>query len=872
MIIITVDTNNKQRKGALAPFLLKNNKYKNNVGGFREPRGRQIVKGDTVIAHVRKNKDETFKIQSLEEHLEGVSHRTRAFTSKLGLSDIGELLGLLHDLGKYSSEFQKYIKSSSGFIDPDSDDYVETGRLRGHIDHSTAGGQHIYRLLADRGSEIRRVAELLALALVSHHSGLIDGLSPDGTNRFAERMTKPDEKTHLEEILATVDKTIYGKIEGLVQSEATVAGVAAIIEAINATEKQRRIQVFQYGMLAKFLFSALIDADRLDSADFESPDTTKERSPSPFKRWTVLLKRLEAYLGGLEERNCVDGIRCQISMAAAAAGTRTRGAYTLTVPTGGGKTLASLRFALSHAAEHELEHIVYIVPYTSIIEQNAAQVREVLETGHPEDEGRIVLEQHSNLRSERDTWLNKLLAEDWDAPIVFTTSVQILEAMFAKSTRGTRRLHQLGKSVLIFDEVQTLPINCIHLFNNAVNFLVDHCGSTVVLCTATQPLLDRVDETKGVLRLVAEGGELMPHSRELFADLARVKVEFLRRAGGWTCAEVAGLAATELPNAGSVLIVVNTKRNARNIFEALKHERIDSAVLYHLSTSMCPAHRKHVLDEVKKKLSVGEAVICVSTQLIEAGVDVDFGSVIRALAGLDSMAQAAGRCNRNGRREYGKVYIVDLAEENLASLREIEEGKRCALRVLDEYDENPAPFRGDPIGPEAMELYYRYYFWNRRDRMDYPVGASGSVGRPDTLLRLLSTNGSPQAGSLGEYWRQNGHNEPELFFRQSFMSAAEAFKAIDAPTEGLLVPWGRGAKLSTLFNSGASTQEKRELLREAQHYSVNLRQSELNRIRDEGLLHEIEEIGILELKDERYYSEDFGLSDEAQSRLRFQGG
>jgi len=279
-----------------------------------------------------------------------------------------------------------------------------------------------------------------------------------------------------------------------------------------------------------------------------------------------------------------------------------------------------------------------------------------------------------------------------------------------------------------------------------------------------------------------------------------------------------------------------------------------------------------VLDEIKKMLTSEEPVICVSTQLIEAGVDIDFGSVIRTLAGLDSIAQAAGRCNRNGRRIYGNVYVVELVEENLSSLREIEEGKKCARRVLDDYDENPAQFRGDPLGPEAMKNYYSYYFWTRKDHMDYPVAASSPIGRPDKLLRLLSTNGSTQAGSLGEYWRKNGHTEPDLFFRQSFMSAANAFKAIDAPSEGVLVPWCRGAEISALLNGSASLQEKYQFLREAQRYSVNLRKGELNRMQDEGLLHEIDGIGILELKNERYYSEEFGLSDEAHGRLTFLNG
>src|SRR5262249_12972896 len=236
-----------------------------------------------------------------------------------------------------------------------------------------------------------------------------------------------------------------------------------------------------------------------------------------------------------------------------------------------------------------------------------------------------------------------ILSENWDAPVVFTTAVQFLEALFGSGTRAVRRMHQMARAILIFDEIQTLPVNCVHLFNNALNFLVEQCGSTAVLCTATQPLLHRVDASKGALRL-DEKSELVQNPASLFSATQRNDIYDRRRPGGWEHAEAAQLAVSETGSAGSCLVIVNTKREALSIFRQCRE--VGVIPVFHLSTSMCPAHRLAVLDDIRKRLDAHEPTICVSTQLIEAGVDISFGSCIRALAGVDSIAQAAGRSNR----------------------------------------------------------------------------------------------------------------------------------------------------------------------------------------------------------------------------------
>src|SRR5690606_25176310 len=300
-----------------------------------------------------------------------------------------------------------------------------------------------------------------------------------------------------------------------------------------------------------------------------------------------------------------------------------QGIYTLTVPTGGGKTYASLRYALHHAQNHGLERIIYIIPYTSIIEQNAKVIREVVE--HADDTRPWVLEHHSNLEPERQTWQSKLASENWDAPIVLTTMVQLLETLFSGGTKGVRRFHQLANSVLVFDEIQTLPINCVHMFCNAMNFFSKSCNTTAVLCTATQPLLNELKSPEKGQLTVPEGNELAGDFNRHFIDLRRVDVYNQIKPGGWSAVKVSALAVEQFQKHGSCLVIVNTKAWAQELYLRCA-ERVNKSEIFHLSTNQCPRHRKVLLYLIKKRLKRRKPVLCLSTQLIEAGVDVDFSS------------------------------------------------------------------------------------------------------------------------------------------------------------------------------------------------------------------------------------------------------
>ena len=313
---------------------------------------------------------------------------------------------------------------------------------------------------------------------------------------YSKRLSKNDNRTHREECIKNIDEQVLERIKVLLADTSFTKPFEEkcrkILRASPETHPLSIVAQFHLGLLVRFLFSALIDADRQDTADSEKPRTARHRQQGNYRTWPELIERFENEYQKFETKSDVDKIRKEVAAHCLDAAKRPKGLFTLTVPTGGGKTLASLRFALHHAEHHEkkdgIDRIIYVIPFTTIIDQNAQIVRKILEpTERPEDAGKIVLEHHSNIGADVQSWKEKLLTENWDAPVVYTTMVQLLEALFGSGTRGARRMHQLAKAVIVFDEIQTLPIKCVHLFNNAINFLVHHCGSTVVLCTATQP-------------------------------------------------------------------------------------------------------------------------------------------------------------------------------------------------------------------------------------------------------------------------------------------------------------------------------------------------------------------------------------------------
>lgn len=815
------------------------------------------------IAHVRKSDGQP---QSLQTHLRETAEIAKLLASKLDLDQAGELLGLMHDFGKYSRKFQKYIHDETGLFNPDLDDEESTPN-GSKVDHSTAGAQWVYRELRKFGAA-QGIGELfgqmLGLCIASHHgAGLIDCLDDEGNAVWKKRFEKDDELTHLVECERNADETVLQKAKELAGENLIRSLLKAVKPILSDPISNDKIKEFYLGCLTRFLFSCLIDADRINSSDFEREAQKEVRHLTEKPDWQSAIDKLETHLASFENRYPIDEIRCKISDDCLKRATDSQGIYTLTVPTGGGKTLASLRYALHHAQKHNLDRIIYIIPYTSIIDQNAQAVREIL----GED---WVLEHHSNLEPEKQSWQDKLLSENWDKPIVFTTMVQFLDAWFGGGTRGARHIHPMTNAVLIFDEIQTLPVKCVHLFCNVLNWLTSFGKSTAVLCTATQPLLGESglqnfpkDKRKsiaarGLLKQPAHAEIMGKHQDldNLFADLSRVEIRFNEKAGGWNVEEAGIFLLEQFQTTPSCLFIVNTKKWAQELYQYCKEQNVPLEALFHLSTHQCAAHRKAIFDTIKARLKNGEPVICISTQLIEAGVDISMACVIRALGGLDSIAQAAGRCNRHGEKEgKGQVWVLNLQEQDFTRiLPDIQAGKTHAERVFRDFAGQ------DILQPAAMERYFEYYFYQRSDEMAYSIKNSAT----GSLLDWLSDN------ALNPYGEKNNkRSKPLPLLMQSFKSAGRAFQAIDAPTHAVIVPYGEGAELIAKLCGEWDPKEMYRTLQKAQRYSVNVFPNVWDKLQKENALHEtIEGSGIYYL-DERYYNDEFGLSLDETSEMTF---
>ena len=813
------------------------------------------------IAHVRKADGQP---QFLQTHLTETAEIAKLLAAKLALDHAGELLGLMHDFGKYSRKFQKYIHDETGLFNPDLDDEESTPN-GSKVDHSTAGTQWVYRELRKFGAE-QGIGELfgqmLGLCIASHHGeGLIDCLDGEGNPKWIERFNKTDELTHLAECEQNANEAVQQKAKELADENLIRSLLNAVKPILSNQTINNKIKEFYLGCLTRFLFSCLIDADRINSSDFEREAQKEVRRLTEKPDWQTAIDQLEAKLAGFENRYPIDEIRRKISDNCLKRAVDFQGIYTLTVPTGGGKTLASLRYALHHSQKHNLDRIIYIIPYTSIIDQNAQAVREIL----GED---WVLEHHSNLEPEKQSWQDKLLSENWDKPIVFTTMVQFLDAWFGGGTRGARHIHPMTNSVLIFDEIQTLPVKCVHLFCNVLNWLTTFGKSTAVLCTATQPLLGESGlqnfsegkresiAARGLLKQPANAEIMGKHQDldKLFADLSRVKIRFNEKAGGWNVDEAGAFLLEQFQTALSCLFIVNTKKWAQELYQYCKGQNVPPEALFHLSTNQCAAHRKAIFDTIKARLKNKEPVICISTQLIEAGVDISMACVIRALGGLDSIAQAAGRCNRHGEKEgKGQVWVLNLQEQDFTRiLPDIQAGKTHAERVFRDFAGQ------DILQPAAMERYFEYYFYQRSDEMSYSVKNSAT----GSLLDWLSDN------ALNPYGEKNNkRSKPLPLLMQSFKSAGRAFQAIDAPTHAVIVPYGEGAELIAKLCGEWNPKEMYRTLQKAQRYSVNVFPKVWEQLQDENAIYEtIKGSGIYYL-DECHYSNEFGLSLDKTSEM-----
>lgn len=547
--------------------------------------------------------------------------------------------------------------------------------------------------------------------------------------------------------------------------------------------------------------------------------------------------------------NRLNSFRQEISDSCRKAAETNQKLYRLTVPTGAGKTLSSLRFALYHARKEQKNHIIYIAPFTSILEQNAEEIRKA--TGLPS----VVLEHHCNViceEGEEEKYRN--LTETWDSPIIVTTAVQILNTLFSDQKSCIRRMHNLCNSVIIFDEVQAIPVKCTELFNLAVNFLSQFCGTTVVLCSATQPTLASLEENN-ICRCVEMSGE----SEKYAKAFKRVEIidETERYSGGMETEDLRDFALEKTEEYRSTLVIVNTTKCAFEVFQKLEDSCTEEYEIFHLSNNMCPQHKLDTLREIRNALRErAKKIICVSTQVVEAGVNFSFGCVIRSKAGLDNVIQAAGRCNRH--KELGRmgaVYIVQMSQEaeKLEHLREIRNAQAALQKVLDDFKHDKKKFNYALDSEIAIKFYYSVYHTQlRKSETKFPVEV---YNVPVTLVDLLGKN---QTGR--NQYRRKHEGKMYTKLSQAFQTAGHEFEVIsDTYKVSVVVPYETESyQLLEELSQVRTETEKKKILRKLQRYMVGI--SEIRKDKLGNAIYETSE-GILVLSD-GYYDKKVGVVDE----------
>ncbi len=706
-----------------------------------------MAQPEIFFAHISEDKERT---QTVKEHLLGTAALAEVFAQPFGGCEQARLAGDLHDIGKYSREFQHRLEGGP------------------KVDHSTAGGKEAFQL---------RQLEA-AFAVMGHHGGLPDYGGKNDTGDTS---------------------TLYGR------QQKKVPDYSAWKQEIALSPASRPSHIppdnLSEAFYIRMLYSCLVDADYLDTEAFM--DGTLPRGG--YEPIASLLDKLDQYIAPWwNPKNELNRKRCDILRSCLNAGENfPNGLYTLTVPTGGGKTVSSLAFALRHAATHGKKRVIYVIPYTSIIDQTAEVFENILEAEN-------VLEHHSGVdytmpEEEVDPALycKALATENWDAPVIVTTAVQFFESLYSNLPSRCRKLHNIADSVIIFDEAQTLPVSYLYPCVSAIGQLVQYYGVTAVLCTATQPAL------QSLFAELAPGltmREICPDTDALYQFFRRTT---LRQAGALTEEEL----AEQLNASPQTLCVVNRRVTAQKLYALLPEEGS-----YCLTTLLCPADRKRLLEEIRERLKSGLPCRVVSTSLIEAGVDVDFPTAWREEAGLDSIIQTAGRCNREGKAS---------AEQSIVTIFRLE-GQQVPAMIRPNVDSTRHVLQtfADPAQPEAIESYFSFY------------------------RTLKGSAALDQKGILDAF--QKGY-KGSIF---PFAAVANMFHLIDSPTTTVYIPTGEGKSLVESLRAGLI---RRSLFRKLGQYAVNVYPDHLNRLLDAGAIQAADD-GSYILNDMSLYDENTGLA------------
>lgn len=727
--------------------------------------------------HSRRDKDKS-EWQLLLEHLTNTAALAGKFGQDAGLADLAQIAGLLHDIGKYSTAFQARLDGATR-----------------KVDHATAGAKEVRELFKQDQTQ-QSLATLLAYCIAGHHTGLPNygdssDVDADGT------------------LLSRIEKK---KLEDFTAYKTEIDPATLIFPAHLKTKPDKKYPWFSYAFVTRMLFSALVDADFQDTEEY----ITGKKPRGDHESIDALCEKLNTYLRQFNQPSSeINRKRTETLIACVEKSTKSQGFFTLTVPTGGGKTLASMAFALNHAVKHGLKRIIYVIPFTSIIEQNAAVFKNVLgETN--------VLEHHSNFDWKKKSTGNtepddeskdaldklKLASENWDIPVVVTTNVQFFELLFANKSSRCRKLHNIAKSVIIFDEAQMLPRDYLDPCMLAVKELVQNYGASTIFCTATQPAL-------GERLLGVSFTELAPDPQSLFEFYRRVQVKNIGKLRDAELLEKVAIYP-------QVLCIVNTRKHAKGLFDALPKDEGN----FHLSTLMCPTHRKQQLLEIRARLKAGMPCRVISTQVMEAGIDVDFPVGFRSLAGLDSIIQAAGRVNREGKNVSGELFVF---EPDTAFIKKIptfvQQGASVAANILRDYN-------ADPVSVVAINAYFRLLNHLQDPKRAFDV---------KEILKDL--------------------NKGDLNF--DFKTAAEKFSLIENNTVAVVIPYTEEAR--KLIERARFHPFPYQFARQLQMYTVNIYENEFEKLQSKGVIELCNETYQVLTNIQDYYDEHTGLTIPADA-------
>ncbi|MEG1254235.1 CRISPR-associated helicase Cas3' [Clostridium sp.] len=706
-------------------------------------------------AHVNEKGDK----QTVQEHVENVARITGEFSNKFGAKETGRVCGQLHDVGKCSSEFQCRL--------------LQNGPK---IDHATAGAKEASKIFG------RLYERILGYIICGHHSGLPDfGTMESG---LLQRLNKDIPKYYADDIT----------------EKAKISSNILINEIPQNTSRNRG---FTIGFYIRMIYSSLVDADFLDTEEFN--DCERKIQRGNYKKFG----ELETYFNDYMKKKNVESKKSSINIyrkqiydnCIDAAFQRTN-LFTLTVPTGGGKTLSSMAFALNHLKFNYLERIICVIPYTSIIEQNANVYKGIWGQDS-------VLEHHSNFdfsevtdtENMKDIEKLKYASENWDVPIIVTTNVQFFESLFANRSSMCRKLHNITNSVVIIDEAQMMPTKFLTPTIAALKELVNNYNTSVVLTTATKPKFPSAI-------LEGTGVEIIKNPDELYNALKRTKVEYINELSD------EGL-ATMIEELDKVLIIVNTRNHAQNIYDRLDKSEKDS--LFHLSAKMCPEHRNIILSRIKDRLKLGEKCKVISTQLIECGVDISFPVVYRSLTGIDSIAQSAGRCNREGELDIGKVYVFKSTETYGKPVMYQSRTADFGRQVLERYE--------DPLSLDAISKYFDLLYDMERDKLD---------------SKNIMDNFEEKASNL-EF---------------AFATTAREYKLIEEG-ETLIIPYNDEA--CKLIEGLRYSEFPNSFMRKLQKYTISIHSNQLKKLQEEGGVIIIHDIFYVLSTKEGFYDENTGL-------------